>query len=252
MIRAFPANDLAWTTFGKACASEGFYDFPVTTCCQILALYNIFLNTSIGEFEVVLQGTMALLDLDIVAALEKCACRVFHLDGAQSDAAYCLLDLDLECGQYAKTDVEELQKSQEKAQQQKERKKKFLKDWLSKKRTSMPAGHAAARRGEIRSRRYPPIPGTPSQADAKKLLPPSTSLHIWKGTSSQSWQFHYRPFGRRSFSWLKYGSCREALVAALRECWVLYAQVEGLKHSDCPIGDLRLPADAAVVEILGS
>ena len=99
------------------------------------------------------------------------------------------------------------------------RKEKFGEDAAAAKKDRQDAVRAMGK--------YPKYPASmPSQADAKLLLPPHTS--IWRGLANGSWNFHQKPWPRQSFSWNRYGA-EESLKMCIQAAWELYLGSNGLE-----------------------
>eukprot|EP00972_Heterocapsa_arctica_P033624 4948088-Heterocapsa_arctica.AAC.1 len=77
--------------------------------------------------------------------------------------------------------------------------------------------------------------GTIEQKDAKKLDPPGG--FIWRGNKSGTWQGHYPPMPRRSYSWAVYGQ-RGAAMRVLQDMWSKWCNCHGVDKSEAPIAGL--------------
>lgn len=86
--------------------------------------------------------------------------------------------------------------------------------------------------------------GSPSQADAKRLVPPGA--YIWRGNyGSGSWQIHIRPYPRKSVPWTIAGGGKEACRQVLEYAWRLYLQDNGFGEEDCPVAGIFVGGSGA-------
>ena len=76
-----------------------------------------------------------------------------------------------------------------------------------------------------------------SQADAKKFLPPQSSL--WRSNYRGAWHYHVAGHRRASVPWSRYNNnSRMALQEALKGAWTLFLREKALAPSACPISGI--------------
>ena len=80
------------------------------------------------------------------------------------------------------------------------------------------------------------------QTDVKTLLP--DGAYIWRGNNKGTWNCHYKPWRRRSFSAVLLGE-REAIHCCLRHLWTCYLFQMGLGTAACPVVGLFVDVVAA-------
>ena len=240
-IRAFAVEGEVWESFPRLAARHAYWSLPLSTVIAFCALVGLILPRGIALFDAIFQGISHTLQLEPLAVFDLMTRRVGYLDTQYSECVDALLDLDLESGHFCPSDVEQLQASRERSKARMAERTGFLQEFVRRKREHVRQGHLLALRGELRSRQWEPISSGPTQAEAKRLLPPALRLYIWKANASQAWAWHYEPYGYRTFKWMKYGGSSQALKAALTEAWTLWLGVEGLKAEDCPIPGIAIP-----------
>lgn len=100
-------------------------------------------------------------------------------------------------------------------------------------RASLAEGQAKRRRTGARQ----VLPdGDITQAEAKTMLPPNTS--IWRDRTRQGWCVHPSGHSRLSSLWASSGGEQQALCSVLRKCWALHVEGEGRGIEECPIEGL--------------
>ena len=76
------------------------------------------------------------------------------------------------------------------------------------------------------------LPTEMSQAEAKRMIPPGTS--IWRGrTGSGSWQGHCPPFKRCYYNFKTMGET-QAMKAVIKQLWRQYIKLNALPESAVP------------------
>lgn len=90
----------------------------------------------------------------------------------------------------------------------------------------------ATAKGKAKAKPKPqrPFPTTLSQQEAKRYLPPKSSL--WKATAHRSWAGHCEGYQRVSAPW-SLGEY-QALKCVLRRLWAQHLEKHALPNSDCP------------------
>ena len=95
------------------------------------------------------------------------------------------------------------------------------------------AGKGGSKGKKASPKRSLPTNGKIEQKDARKLLPPHTSL--WQSRASGSWSVKVKPYKHSvSRSWRRYGQAR-ALFLVIVEAWKLHCCATGIADSDCPM-----------------
>ena len=108
----------------------------------------------------------------------------------------------------------------------------FMEDYVDEKR-ALAGGAAPKKRAKKQTPKYPDWPPSGiTQSVASQLTPPGGS--IWRGLGFGSWQCHFPPWPRKSFSWSLYGH-DQACKLCLRHMWELYLKELGQTPAQCPI-----------------
>lgn len=90
-------------------------------------------------------------------------------------------------------------------------------------------------------RKYPSLPSTIPQSEAKQWLPPGA--YIWRGLQRREWAAHLKPYPRVSCRWAEFTE-EGALREILRRVWRQYLEMQGKTEAECPISGL-FPSGAA-------
>ena len=242
-IRGKPQCD-GWTTLPRAAAKQAFWDVPLSTLRAFAPLVDCSLEDGDDTFSVLWALVQTILSLDDEEEILNILMLRQDAITSNSEAVDMFMSLDVEVGQLAHNDAEELKTARENHSQRERQTKHFTDAWVAKKKTVTTNKSLTRETSKTKTAKYPQLPSNmPTHHEAEAWLPPDT-MPIWRGLSSGSWGCHYPPIKEDNFTWRRYGGGLEACLACLRWLWQEYLQRHSLQQSDCPISGLFTQAEA--------
>lgn len=219
-------------------SAKAFWDMPVLTLRSLAQVCGVEILGDASPFEVCWTLVQSLLGVGDEKTLQILQKRTATLDAYESECSEVFLSMDADLGHLDKEDQDEMKKAKDEHHRKSSSAQKFSQDWVGKKKSITQKKAVQAERTKLKKSKYPPLPsGMPTHAEAKAFLPPA-KCSIWRGLSDGTWQCHYPPFSRRSFSWVKHGGGEEACRACLAYLWQTYLTTQSMEPSDCPIAGL--------------
>ena len=213
----------------EVAAREAFWSLGMSFLGSLAAVPGLGLqasaSSSSGSLLAVLMGlVMQNLQIGEEEALKICAKRFANND---IDMSYAdgLLNMDDALQLLDKSDQERIQQEQQHVRSEQTSLDNFTKEYTEKKRS---IGGSAAKRPRTGPKAGKVlVPACIRQADAKKFIPPGTS--IWVGNTSQSWNGHCPPRRRIYAPWKNYDEGEAGAVKnVIYRLWQQYSALNGL------------------------
>lgn len=244
----------------SACARVGFGELSKTNLVALCRHLNVTVQDSSNLFDVsfaLMQSVLQTSDADTVElmSMKVAAMQVHHQPCVDE-----LLALDEGVCGFDKSEIQEMKKKKEDTVNLIREVDSFTEAWRSKKRVVCPPapvvpkagkGGRGTAGGRGRGR------GGNAQAAARPTTFPKCDLdqvvlkpfcpaggYLWKATGA-SWQCHFAPYPRHSFSWRVYGDRRAAMLA-LKQLWTDYNRHHGHALTSCPWPEV-MSVDASLV-----
>lgn len=238
--RAHPTT-AAWEPLHVAGAREAFWDMGLSTLQSLAKLCDVSLPSDSSAFDLCWVLVKSLLKTSDEATLQILQRRCARVDTHENESSDIFLAMDHDLGHLDKDDQEEMNKAKETHKRHTEVANKFKTAWLSKKGGLTTKKAVASEKTKLKKSKYLAYPASmPTHEEAKALLPPAR-CYIWRGLSDGTWQCHYPPYSRRSFSWVRHGGGAEACKACVAFLWETYLADNSMAKSECPIRGLLEP-----------
>lgn len=224
----------------KAAARTGFGTLSKTNLAAIMSDLGYSADMSKSTFDICYQLVKVVLEVDDKGVLEVMGKRIAQMDAHNTRCVDESLALDEgNCG-IDKAEIQDMQEKKKHTMQTIKEVAEFEGEYRKKYSFVFPRQPApkpkrgAGRKGQG-GKGGARVPEALPQCDLSQatLLPfcPDGGF-VWKSRSG-SWQCHFPPFPRRSFSWTTYGD-RQAALLCSRELWTAYNSVHGLPEENCP------------------
>ena len=251
MLNTRPTPCVHTGTIAACLHQAAFWGWSKAVCEDWAGFWN--LDTSGAS------NLMELLMLMVKHCLDPCtdarACEILGQRMANNDLSRtftsALMEVEEAYQVLDQHDHKEMWDRQKQAQEEAKAFEQFREDWAQTRRRhpGEHGGHAAAGKGRGRGRGGkgrggrggrggpPPLvlPSTIPQADAKRYIPPNSS--IWRGLVNSTWNAHVPPLPRISESWKKGGE-QAALVRILIRMWRHSNTLQGNDIHFCPVHGL--------------
>ena len=133
-IRGQPHCD-GWTTLSGAAAKQAFLDLPLSTLRAFAPLVDCSLDDRDDTFTVLLALVQQILSLDDEEEILNILMLRQDAITGNSEAVDMFMSLDVEVGQRAHNDAEELKTARENHSQREKQTKQFTDSWVAKKKT---------------------------------------------------------------------------------------------------------------------
>ena len=210
-----------------------------------------------AKYGINLAGCVTLLDvlvkiaMEVLGVSEQEACRIAHkrLVKMKSASAFSneLLEIDDVATLFNEQDSKVLHEEQKKAHAMRAEKDAFKSDYRAFRARFNPPEPPPEPAGKGRGRGAgrggrgggppvpPPLPAEIPQVRAKECCPPGG--HIWIGHTVGTWNGHFEPYRRCSFSWTLYTEpvAMKKTLGTLRD---EYLEFNALPDSSCPWPEL--------------
>lgn len=216
-------------------AENAFWDFGKATLVNIARTMNIEIRAGASLVDILFDIVCQVLDISGEAAIQTVS-RRHNIDHLSANYHPAILEVDeaLQCldmndhKDFKQQKVKARERNVERASFQVEFRQKA--DKVRALAKTLTRGRAKAKAAPVR-RNFPTVV---SQADAKTLIPPGTS--IWRASSHCAWAGHCPPFARISSSWAM--GEPEAMKDVIRRLWLAYNGKNGLDANTCPFDGL--------------
>lgn len=193
-------------------------------------------------FQTLVSMTSEILKCSDEEALGYCAARLSATDMDAFHAA-TLAEADDGIQVLDSRDHDEVRSTVRDATSATEARRQFSKEYQAK-RTTIRAEKAAKQSAGSRKRKpqggassasasaRPALPSVIPQAEAKRYIPPGSS--IWRSLTRSAWCGHMPPRARCSEPWQRHGSDAAALHAIVVRMWRQHMEIEGLSPEETP------------------
>ena len=218
------------TTIQKLAAAQAFWDLTKSELTDLAEHLGISLEKGADLFTIVLTMVMQVLEVSEDEAIEICHKRLVAMTKAtQHNPA--LLQVDAALDVMDKADHQKFRDDQDAAEKELSHRKAYSNAYQEKMQTRR--NQKGGKKVTYKKRVFPT---TVTQASAKILLPPNSS--IWKDNGNQAWAAHVLPYPRISERFELHGSDHDALKVLLQRCWAMRMEHDSVDVADCQIQGL--------------
>ena len=218
-------------------ARRGFWTLSTTFVAKFAKyLCIVDLDPALSQCSMIAAVCKSILKCTDEEAITCCHHRVICLTAATT-CSHELAQCEAALQTFEQFDHDQVISDQQSSLSKRAERERFGKEFVERK-AALRGGGAGGKSGACKApkfKKYPGIPSTIPQAEAKRWLPPGCS--IWRGVSKCNWNGHYAPYPRCSALWADHGE-QGALLQVLRLLWSDYLEHNGMHVGDCPIAGL--------------
>lgn len=214
-------------TIARVACRAAWWNLPRSSLVLFARALGLDVASSATLFDLLWALIESQLQLTPEETLSLCHLRVAR-ENDDEEISSALLQVDEAVAVMDRNDIDRVKQAQKAASTKEENKAAFRRAFMAKAQDieSVRVAKARKRQAPGRAQNRIPIPHHITQAQAKRLLPPHTSL--WRDVQRSGWCGHNPPNSRVSEAFDKHGgSSDEALKALLRRLWRQHAESKG-------------------------
>lgn len=232
----------------SAAARNGFYDLSRQALEQLQHFLSIAKTPGASMFDICFGLCKHITKASDDQVMDFLYRRVIEGSAKQSVVQDELLQMDEISDQLDKEMQDQYNEEKKDKKQREANRKEFEEGWRAK-RAKVPSKNKSSSGRSSSSRQ-----GSGGTAETKKQFPAEapSSLevlqrdirhltpdggYIWRGNQSSTWNCHFEPHPRKSFSAKIWGE-REAILRCLRSLWDSFNTKHGLAEQTCPIAGI--------------
>lgn len=242
--RTLPVRMYAWITTGpsdalQTVARQCFWSLGRTSIEKFAGLRGAVIPEGSTLCEALIIAIQAILpgvsDDEVLQILQLRLCE----NDASSSLTEALLEVDDAAELLNRDDSQRLAQEAKSARSSRDAGAEFSKQYSAFHERVRPAAKPRARPS---GKKQPRLPASISHSEAKKHIPPGTS--IWRGLTRGEWCGQCPPRKRIQCSWFLKGE-RGAMEDIIRRLWLQHLELRGRPLADCPYPGLL---DGGVLE----
>lgn len=234
-VRPFVSGAVA--PFREVASRNAWWSMPRSTVYEFSRHFGLDSAPGDSLLELLSKMGQAFAGADADGMLDILHKRVSE-GGEPSEAAAAMLEIDEALEVVEQQDASEIHREQAKVRERLTEWQALRGEYKARAR-AVRAEQAAATKQRKRARAAPerkPLPHHLEQRDAKKFLPPNSTL--WRSKTRGEWNGQFRQNKRVWEPFYKHGGSESALRVCLRRLWSQHLAYEGLDESECPFSGL--------------